>query len=91
MVKQKFSKTFVKKLLARFAGSKNIYIINSFLSGYQNENKKKIIFFLEEDYQYSKNRITRKRLERKTLLEEIKKEKQEIENTNFLLEKLKKL
>ena len=85
----KFPKYLEKGLRKRYSNyPKKILVINGVSSDHR--DKKELIPFLKEDIQYSKNRITRKRLERKTLLEEIKKDEQEIENINFLLEKLEK-
>lgn len=90
MAKRKFSKIFEKKLLARFTGSKNVHIINGLLSGYKSENKEKVISLLEEDFQYSKNRITRKISLIEALIEEIKKDIKEVIDINLLLKRLEK-
>ncbi|MCX6751461.1 MAG: hypothetical protein NT161_01695 [Candidatus Nomurabacteria bacterium] len=92
MANKKVSKTFKKKLLAQFAGSKYRHLVNGLISDHQGKgDKKKIILFLEENLECSKNRVRRKVSEIEAFIEEIREYIQKVEDIDFLLEKLKKL
>lgn len=85
----KFPKYFEKGLRERyFDNPKKTLIINGVLSGYQ--GKAKVIPFLGEDLEYSERRIKIKNLEISTLLEEIKKDEQEVKKITRLLKYLRK-